>query len=53
MLFENTNSMTQPEQYLQYWGLAKVEKPSLELNLSQSPKSKLSQSKVEKHLDDE
>ena len=45
--------MTQPEQYLQYRGLAKVEKPSLELSLCQSQKLKLSQLKIEKCSDDE
>ena len=39
--------------YLQYWSLVKVEKPSLELSLSQIQKLKLSQSKVEKRSDDE
>lgn len=53
MLFEKKELDDTAWQSFQYWGLAKVEKPSLILSLNQSLKLNLSQSKVETSSDDE
>ena len=41
MLFKNTNLMTQSEQYLQYWGLAKLEKTPPQTEPDSEPKTKV------------